>query len=231
MSELPKLSIALVTYQRTKEAVETVKSTLLNLKYPPELCSWYVGDDGSPKKHMDSIMRELDGHKILGYHNDRLRHAKAEHTYNCGMGWNRALGICHQNSDFVLWLEDDWNLEEPLDLVPFVRLLQEREDVGVVTFRVLSTGCDVYTVGHNGIHYLQYQKTTQYAYSGNPYLRHARFTKHYGWFCEECNPGEIELKCDDVYRLDNASGPWIWRPAAISPWGSWGHIGTEKSYQ
>lgn len=234
MASLPKLSIVLVTYQRTKEALITLRSTCKNLTYPKELRSFYIADDGSDPKHVNKILqvlREECEETVLGFHNERFRPEGAEESFSCGLGWNRGLGIAHQNSDYVLWLEDDWELEEQVDLVPYIRLLQQREDVGVVSFRVLSVGNEVLTVGHNGLHYLQYLKTTQYGYSGNPYLRHARFTKHYGWFREDCNPGEIELKMDDRYRLDEQNGPLIWRPVTISPWGAWSHVGTDKSYQ
>lgn len=234
MSALPKLSVVLVTYERTKEALVTVRSTCKNLTYPQELRSFYVADDGSDPKHTTKILDVLTqecGEKILGFHNTRMRNEGDEKSYNCGLGWNKGLGIAHQNSDYVLWLEDDWELEEQVDLVPYVRLLQERDDIGMVSFRVLSVDNEVLTVGYKGLHYLQYLKTTQYAYSGNPSLRHARFTKHYGWFREDCNPGDVELKMDDQYRLDDQGGPWIWRPVTISPWGAWAHIGTDKSYQ
>jgi hypothetical protein len=41
-----------------------------------------------------------------------MRHPGQEDTHNAGMGWNKCLGICHQWSDYVLWLEDDWHLDE-----------------------------------------------------------------------------------------------------------------------
>lgn len=227
MTDLPRISIGLVTYKRTKEALETIRSTCENLAYPKELRSWYVGDDGSPGEHVDALLDGLRtrGENILGSFSEKL----VPGTHFCGKGWNKTLGICHQNSDFVLWLEDDWQLDEKLDLIPYVRLLQEREDVGLVSFRILSVGADVHTLGHGGLVYLQYARTTQYAFSGNPYLRHARYTKRYGWFREDCNPGNLELKQDDEYRLA-VDGPRIWRPAHISIWGAWKHIGTEKSW-
>jgi GT2 family glycosyltransferase len=232
MNDLPPLAIGLVTYKRTDEAMETINSTCLNLDYPKELRRWYVADDGSPGDHYNTLLEALRvrGETILGSSHDRLRLAGAESSYYSGLVWNRALGVCHQYSDFVLWLEDDWRLEEQLNFVPYVKLLQDREDVGIVSFRVLSVGNDVHTEGHAGIHYLRYLHTTQYAYSGNPHLRHARYTKHYGWFHEERNPGGIELEYDDRYRLDD-TGPAIWRPVGISPWGAWVHIGTEKAYR
>jgi len=230
MNDLPPLAIALVTYNRTREAVDTIESTCRNLGYPRELIGWYVGDDGSTNDHHEAVLGAIEKHgmKLIGHHNDRFR---GDETYNCGRGWNKALGLCHQYSDFVLWLEDDWRLDSPLDLSPYVKILQDREDVGIVTFRILSVGADVHTVGHNGEVFLQYLRTTQYAYSGNPLLRHARYTRYYGWFAEDRSPGLIELHHDDMYRLDVKGGPWIWRPVGISQWGSWGHTGTDKTWK
>ncbi len=226
---LPNLAICMVTYNRTNEALKTIRSTLKNLDYPKELIGFYLADDGSDKKHHDALLKELKKQdiRILGEHNERFRE---DESYNCGKGWNKGLGIAHQFSDFVLWLEDDWNLEKPLDLVPYVRILEEREDVGLITFRILSVGADVHTVGHNGNVYLDYQKTTQYAYSGNPYLRHARFTRHVGWFAEDRSPGLIELDMDDKFRT-GPDGVAIWRPVDISIWGGWSHIGTLKTWE
>lgn len=232
MSDLPKLAIAMVTYKRTEVALRTIHSTFNNLNYPKENIGFYLADDGSPKEHHEQLIEAVESHgiKIIGEHNDRFRYPGQEDTHNAGIGWNKALGISHQFSDFVLFLEDDWELENPLELIPYVKLLQEREDVGICSFRILSVEADVRTVGHDGKLYLQYARTTQYSYSGNPNLRHARYTRHYGWFIENGNPGEIELKMDDQY-LASINGPHIWRPLDISIWGGWFHIGQEKSWE
>lgn len=229
MSDLPKISIALVTYKRTAEALETIRSTAEKLDYPKELRTWVVSDDGSDPEHFEAVTGAIlnAGETILWSESKKYRPG----TYFCGMGWNKALGIAHQNSDFVLWLEDDWRLATQFPLAPYVKLLQDRDDVGIVTFRILSVNAAVRTVGFDGRIYLDYDRTTQYAYSGNPHLRHARYTKHYGWFGEELSPGEIELKFDDKYRLDVNNGPRIWRPVDIDPWGAWHHIGTEKTWR
>lgn len=228
--DLPLIAILLLNYKRTDMALRTVRSTLKNLRYPKELTAWYLCDDGSPSEDFERVLNELQGQKILGYHNQRMRNPGQEDTYFCGKGYNQGMGICYQNTDFVLFLENDWELETSFDILPYVRLLQEREDVGICSFRILSVGADIHTVGHGGLHYFQYLRTTQYAYSGNPHLRHARFVRHYGWFNEGVNPGGVELAQDDKYRLDVAGGPWIWRPATIDPWGIWHHIGSDKSW-
>ena len=229
---LPNLAIGLVTYKRTEMALRTVESTLRNLKYPKEKIGFYVADDGSLKEHYDAVLAEVEkgGARLIGSHSERLRHAGQEDSHFAGIGWNKCLGICHQYSDFVLWIEDDWELDEPLDLERYIRVMQEREEIGIMTFRILSTGADVHTVGHDGEIFLRYDRTTQYAYSGNPHIRHARYTTKYGWFAEDRNPGLIELHQDDQYRLAE-EGPEIWRPLAISQWGAFKHIGNQKTWE
>lgn len=230
MTSLPDIAIGLVTFKRTEMALRTVASTIENLKYPREKIGWYIADDGSPVEHFNAVMNEVQKNdmRVIGSHNQRMRKEGDENTHFAGVGWNKCLGICHQSSDFVLWLEDDWVLDEELDLEPYVRLLQEREDVGLCSFRILTVGADIHTVGYDGRMYFQYERGTQYAYSGNPYLRHARYTRTYGIFAENRNPGLIELDQDDKYRL--GTGPRIWRPVGISQWGSWKHIGSEKTW-
>lgn len=226
----PRVAICLVTYKRTYEALYTIHSTLEHLKYPFDKLGWYIGDDGSPPDHHNALLsalRQLNA-GMIGDHNERFRE---DGSYHCGKGWNKALGICHQWSDYVLWLEDDWVMKDDLDLTRYVRLLTEQERVGIVTFRILSTGASVFTEGWDGEIFLRYQRNTQYAYSGNPLLRHARYTKYYGWFAEDRNPGLIELHQDDQYRLDVHDGPEIWRPASLDPWGGWHHVGTDKTWQ
>lgn len=229
-TSLPPLAICLATYKRTYEALETVFSTCEHLKYPSELIRWYVADDGSPDEHHRHVLQgiEKNGMQLLGEHNERFRE---DDSYFCGKGWNRGLGLCHQYSDFVLWLEDDWRMDADLELIPYVKLLDENINVGIVTFRILSVGADVHTMGWNGNIFLKYLRTTQYAYSGNPLLRHGRYSKHYGWFHEDRSPGLIELGQDDKYRLDVKNGPEIWRPATLDPWGGWHHTGKEKTWK
>lgn len=224
MDDMPRLAILLMTWQRTPEALQTILSTCEHLIYPRAQLGWYVADDGSNEAHHAAVLATIADKDmfLIGHHNARFRE---DGNYNCGAGWNKGLGLCHQFSDFVLQLEDDWRMDADLDLRRYVRLLMDRPEVGIVSFRILSVGADVRTEGWNGEIFLKYLRSTQYAYSGNPLVRHARYTKYYGWFAEDRNPGLIELHQDDMYRLDVKDGPEIWRPAALDPWGGWHHIG------
>lgn len=223
----PRICMILLTYKRTDLAVRTIEGVCKNLDYPKELLSLYIADDGSPKEHIDALLAAADqGHlSIAGYHNEKFR----PDTTFCGMGWNTALARGHQNADILLWLEDDWELQKPLDIRPYVWMLTERGDVGLVRLGPLAVGSDMRSVGHRGVHYLEYLRTTAYAYSGNSLLRHVRFSEYYGLFDIGCNPGDIELHFDQKFR-DMPDGPNIWRPAGIDPWGAFGHIGKEKTW-
>lgn len=217
----------MVTYKRTALAVETVRSFAENLNYPKELRQWYIADDGSPFEHVQAIFDELNlhGEKLYGYHNEKLGVG-----YHAGRGWNRGLLKGHEISSILLWIEDDWQLRVNLDIAPYVRLLQERDDIGIVRLGHLAVGNRVLITGYDGVHYLEYLRGTSYAYSGNPHLRHQRFSEAYGMFVEDKNPGEMELAMDAAFQAKE-DGPKIWRPADIPGWGCIGHQGTIKSWE
>lgn len=128
----------------------------------------------------------------------------------------------------MLTLENDWELEKPLDITRYMETIRDHEDIGLLRLGVLAVGNKLEIVGYDGVHYLKYLRGEPYCYSGNPNIRHARFTRAYGMFAEDKNPGEIELDLD--YRFQRIPGPDIIRPAEINPWGAWGHIGSSKSY-
>jgi len=221
----PTLCIVLVTYERTPLALRTIQGVCENLDYPQR--TWYIADDGSSREHVDRLVGELKsrGENLYAMHNQTF----AERPY-CGRGWNHALRRAHDLTDYVLWLEDDWHLEKPLDIRPYMRALLEREDVGMISMRGLSKGLRLEVDGHNGIHYFKVLREgdrDSMAYSGNPLIRHTRYLE-YGWFSNVETPGDIEIVCDHNYR--HHFGPNIWRPAEISGWGIWGHIGSSRTW-
>jgi hypothetical protein len=123
---------------------------------------------------------------------------------------------------------DDWKLMRDLDIEPYVRMLHERPDVGMVRLGGLPVGLDLHSVGHGGIHYLNVLRSTSYQYSGNPSLRSVRFARAYGPYPEDKNPGDTEIAYDA--RVRSIEGPAIWWPVDLGGWSVWGHIGTQQSY-
>lgn len=227
MDEYPSIAAVLVTFNRTELALRTIRGLGQYLDYPLEKVYFYVADDGSPREHVDAILKEIVncGFCVLGYHNEKFRPG----THFPGIGWNMGLMAAHQKSPFVLMMEDDWELRRPLAISPYLRMLHDREDVGMVRLGHLAVGSKVEIVGYSGIHYLHYLPDTQYMYSGNPHIRHVRFSQAVGPFAEDKTPGEIELDQDYKARtLPNV--PAIWRPADIPGWGIFHHVGQEKTW-
>jgi len=227
MSEPPNLAICFLTYKRTFEAIRTIYGVGKWLEYPKDKRAWFINDDGSPPEHLLAIKTMLEGF------GETVRFINTERfggdTYHCGQGWNLTLGQAHQWSDYVLWLEDDWELESRWYIEPYVVLLREHEDVGLVHFRASGIDNGMKNIKIDGVHYHEYV-SGPYMYSGNPSLRHARFTKHYGWFSEVLNPDYMEWDMDgNVHK--NWPGPRIVRPAGIPEWGVFGHIGKENTFR
>jgi hypothetical protein len=227
MTDLPRVAIVLVTYARTEYAVRTVESVCKNLIYPD--VGWYIGDDGSSPEHMQAIMDVLEKHNapIISSHSEDFVPGKRWP----GKSWNKAWEFAHSWSPVVLFLEDDWELRVPLDITPYVRLLIEKPDVGMIRLGHMAIGLDCYSVGHSGIHYLKIQPSTPYQFSGNPSLRHKRFAEFYGPYLENVGPGDTEVTYDATVRSKNG-GPEIWWPINL-PGGGWGvfsHIGQKQSY-
>lgn len=239
MTKYPLLVIVILTYQRTKQALRTIKALSMNLQY--ENRCWYIADDGSPIFHVETLIKELAKRKedVIGWHNKR-------YSPNTGIGWNQGIKIALQNSDYLMLLEDDWELsgnfdmnpknhpgkfninpylnKGKMDIRPWMQMLYERSDVGLVRLGGLSVGNNVEIVNHNGHIYLRYKKDQPYFYVGGPQLRHARFMNTYGWYSEnELDPGQLELDYDT--RIRTSPGPDIWRPSDIPGWGLFHHIG------
>jgi hypothetical protein len=216
MGDLPALAICLLTSDRTELAVRTIRALLGNLRYDGPV-AWLLAQDSEQEQHWLAVEDALG---VADIALDSFRRRMGP-----GPAWNLAVDLALKHWDYLLWLEDDWELNYVLDINPYVRLLQERADVGTVRLSGLPTGLHCETVGHNGIHYLDILKDRQYCWSGNPSLNHRRHFETYGGFPTDPRVlvGDCELHHDG--RVRRLAGPAIWRPVDLLAWGVFGHIG------
>ena len=219
-NEWPRMAACLLTYQRTEYAVRTVNSVCDRLKYPN--LAWYVADDGSDPPHFFSVLAALEdkGAMVFGSHSEK---------FGAGKSWNRAVQQALEHCDLLVNLEDDWELMADLDVRPFVKLLLEKTEVGMIRLGGLPVGLDLHSVGYDGIHYLRVEPTTSYQWSGNPSIRHRSFAEFYGSFPEGKSPGDTEVAYDAQVRK-KPGGPEIWWPLQVGGYGIFAHIGQEQSY-
>lgn len=213
------ICVVLVTFNRTEYAVRTIRAAIKNLKFDRNIY-WYLADAGSREEHYKACQDELGQQQVIGTHHEYI---------SPGHNWNRAFNFAFEKMDFVLRLEDDFELQKELNITPYVVALEEKPLMGIVRLGGLPVGLDCGTIGINGIHYLLMYRTTQYAYSGNPLIMHKRFWDHYGGYHEDMKPGTTELEYDNRFR--EKDGPAIIWPVEIGGWSCFGHIGAVKSIE
>lgn len=219
MNPWPPVIAMVITYQRTRLAVETIRSVKLKVDYPN--IGFHIADDGSSPEHIKRLLEEIGSTYSVTTTN--ANHGGVGRSMNLGMA------ECLKRADLILWLEDDWVLPAPIDLRPCVEALQ-MEGLGMVRLGRLSEGLKAKTLAAADRLWWRLEKNgAQYIYSGNANLRHRRFCQAYGPYSEGLKPGETELAyCAKFNATPGADIIW---PAWLTPEQTFQHIGDMQSYK
>lgn len=215
------ITVIFLTFDRTQYAIRSLASLKKNLRYPD--LKYYLADDGSRHDHVVTLLDMLQDVNLLGYH------TLEGGTY--GRNANEAWQVAQQHSGLTLFVEDDWELTEELDLYPYAALLMEREDVGMVRLGYLNLNMRGTVFGHNGELFWRLDRECDpYVFTGHPSLRHSRYWNVYGRYPEGLSPGETELSYAYQYRYANvANAPDIVYPVRNLEYGKFAHIGEIKA--
>lgn len=192
-------------FQRLHLAEQTLESWKYKLLYSGEL-RLHVADDGStlnfePEKIWDGPVT----------YSKQFRHG-------VGASLNKGFAEAYKTSPYIFYGVDDWILQEPFDLDPWIRLLREREDVGIVRLGPphpnLKGTIETLTEDWQGwgLRLDRYGLTV----GDRPMLVHKRWTDYYGWRKEDCNAQECE-RLESVKYADMPEGPSIIY-AVYHPW-------------
>jgi len=216
--------VVCLTYQRTAYAVKTIRAFRQLARYDD--LRWYVADDGSAHEHYVSVHQALEGCQISGSHHERIGY---------GAGANRGIAAARAQRALMFFLEDDWQLLEPLDLNPFAELLQTNPSIGMVRMGYLVAGATGRLFAQQGQLYWRLQRQCQptteedLVFTGHPSLRHARLHDDYGLYAEGLLPGDTELEFAQRVRAAQTGCDIVW-PAMFPAQGVFGHIGITRSY-
>lgn len=208
--DFPPVTIVMTTYfpegkagiARMLAARSAVKSWKKHLQYVEEI-NLAVIDDGSPEEYTDRFQERI---LEIFPDPDILNLPR-------GGGVGRSLNFGFASAfildNIVLYAVDDWALTKPLNITPWVKLLLERVDVGMVRLGPphpnTSGRIEMFTDDWQGWG-LRLDRYA-YAYGQRPALYHERFTDHYGWFKE----GVSAIDCEREYAENfvRLSGPDI----------------------
>lgn len=216
------ITIILQTYRRTDVALRTIAAAREFLRYPD--LRWYVADDGSPAAHVAAVTQALDGAALIGGHSERRGYGA-----NANAAWDAA----DQHSALTMFLEDDWELRQPLDLWQYAALLMETHEIGMVRLGVLNLDIRGRTWAHGGRVYWKLDREPHIegtpVFTGHPSLRHRRYRQAYGEYPVGLTPGDTELAYAYQFRVGSPDAPGIVWPAEYPPLGLFGHIGSVKT--
>lgn len=167
--------------ERVKVAEETLLSWQQNLHYDGDIIL-HIADDGSDLS--------WEPEKIW----DGPTTYSRQERQGVGASLNAGFKKAFATSPYVLYMVDDWSLEQPFDISPWVYLLQQREDVGIVR------------LGPPHPHLLGRIEPMTELWQGwalrldrhglvvghRPELFHQRMIASVGWFDEKVNAQECE---------------------------------------
>lgn len=224
--KLPPVYIIITTYDpgtgvRFEMLKRTIEAMRDKLKYP-EL-RWIISDDGSENFPHEWLDHALNGYDKTFFNVERLGVGKSK---------NHSLHHAFDRSPVVLLAEDDWELKEPMDLVPHVVTLMEHEDAGMIRLGYLGGEMDAtYTSYGNASYWRLHHRSGHYVYSGQISLRHQRFYTALGYHIESVAAGQEEEEMCHRYN-DATHVPAILWPAqygTILNSGPFLNIGLEHS--
>lgn len=189
--------------RRINTAVETVTSWQANLVYDGPL-HLHVADDGSTLCTERSVRKLLHSKHVW---NQSFSFSQQE-RHGVGASLNAGFDAAFWHSPYVLYAVDDWSLLYPFSIDPWVRLLEEREDVGMVRLGPPHPGTkgtvEAFTEDWQGWG-LRLDPYEGFAFSHRPALYHKRFIDAYGWFDED----QSALECERLYlqRINSRLSP------------------------
>lgn len=219
-----RVTIMLLTYKRLDYAKATLKSALDNLLYSGEIAV-HIADDGSGEEHVGEL-RNIAG----GYKHVVAVGSSDSNRGGYGRNYNLATQQIHVSSDFILPLEDDWELCRELDLDPLCKVLTDAPNIGCIRLGYL--GFTDKLIGHierwNGQAFLVFDPDSpeKHVFAGHPRLESVEWQKSVGPWPEGFSPGATELAVCSFARKGIAWPMDLgWTGGALFQ-----HIGSVQSY-
>lgn len=200
MPEMPTVAVMLFTYDRLETAKLTISALASHLLYEGDL-HLHIADDGSPpvdealyaEALMSFAQAELDG--------DWPSSISFTNSQRSGYGgsYNVATQVVHSIADYLLPLEDDWELSRDFDLTPLVLDLIEDERAECIRLGYLgytqAIRGEIIDLPHTGkALLLDPESPERHVFAGHPRLETRRFERAIGPWPEGLQAGKTEFE-------------------------------------
>ena len=193
INDIPCITVALLTHNRTNVACATIDHLVKNLKYPN--LKWCISDDRSTdKNHVEILVQRFLKNNIRDV---KVLRTDDEH-YGLGASMNNALKYAWTNGDIVLTMEDDWILQKELDLTYYAKILREDENVSLIRLCYIDQRhiLEPYNENLDSVR----QSTNNFIFNNQCGLRHKRIYDFLGYNKENCNGDDQEKYIRDRYN-------------------------------
>ena len=124
MASWPTLGVMLLTYKRYEVAERCLRALLEKARYSGPL--WvHIADDGSPP--VDHGCEQAEELRLIAGGYPQVAQATSSNSGQRGYGasFNLATQRLHLGCEVIMPMEDDWELQRPLDLDPLVMILHD----------------------------------------------------------------------------------------------------------
>lgn len=211
------LPICLFTKDRTRIACLTIDRLKENLSAPGYYPAMIICDDGSKKGHV---------HELAEHAGNWLYQTIDVNGRGLGASMNAGLQQAFQLSDVVLRMEDDWILERPLNIGPWVDLMKE-DSIGAIRMGMMFRDDDeLVPYGdpkYGLLRMVRAAKKRTYNINNQVALVHEMMYDIVGPYKEGCQPQDCER--DFAMRFNKETGN-----LASSPWICWPKGWATKTY-
>lgn len=225
---MAKVTICLLTYARTEYAKCTLQSCLDGISYSGYAgkVSVHIADDGSEAAHRECLY-ELAG----GYSNVQGVTISNSERGGYGKNVNLATQVMHSFSDYVLMLEDDWELVRSLDLDALVNVFEAEPRINCIRMGYMSftqrVFGEVIDVANSKYFLFDPASPEPHVFAGHPRFERVSYQRQVGAWPENLAPGATEFSV--AHRVPAKTGV-VWPMDLVAPRGGlFCHIGTVRS--
>ena len=222
------VAIMLLTWgglpERREYARRTLDALIANIRCAGPIFL-HVADDGSPDDHRADLISRAEASG---------RFAGVTSTDSQGLGYgvnyNDATHVVHDLAEFILPIEDDWELTRDLDLDPLIEALADPRigciRLGYLGFTEGFRGETIHAAGHTYL-LLAPDSPDPHVFSGHPRIETRTWERHVGLWPEGLNPGATEW---EVAHRPEAREDVAWPLDLVLAYGSlFGHVGTVQA--
>lgn len=227
-TSLAKVACVLLTYDRLDYARATIEGLYKHVTPRPHM---HIADDGSSDAYrakLVSVAKAAGAPAVtMSYTNRNGKQSSYGHNFNL------ATQMTHDLADYLLMLEDDWELRKPLDLSELVADMEAVQQIDCVRLGYLSWTQPMWgqLVSAPNRKYLLLDPNSPepHVWAGHPRLERISYQREVGPWPEGLAPGETEFGVAH-YRRARVGVAWPLGIDGREGYGLFSHIGTNRAW-